>query len=315
MPSISIPTTSPAKVAKLSLAALTLASALPSAHATLLSSESFSDSGYTVGSMLQDKNNSLTSPTIAGYTGNWIDQAVDSFGDANPKIISGSLVYSDSSYAATAGNSVGVIAGGGNATNSGRVQRLFDSSLTVTSSTTGTIYMSFLFQTASTGSYQSLSLYDGWVGSGAADLRRNFDLGLISGSDSTVRFNAGATGVAKTAAATTGVTASNVNLYIVKFDLSATAASDTVTVWVNPTLGAGDPSSGGIVLSSQDITFDRLALSDYSAGAATWDEIRFGTTFADVTTSAIPEPATYAALLGAATLGVAVLRRRRKTTV
>lgn len=311
MHSISTPDASPAKVAKLSLAALAIATVIPAAHATLLSSESFSDSAYTVGSVLQTTTNSQTSPTVAGYTGNWIDQTVDSFGDANPKIISGSLVYGDSSYAATAGNSVGVIAGGGQG-GSGRVQRLFDSSLTVTSSTTGTIYMSFLFQTASTGSYQSLSLYDGWVGSGNADLRRNFDLGLISGSDSIVRFNAGATGVAKTAAATTGVTASNVNLYIVKFDLSATAASDTVTVWVNPTLGAGDPASGGIVLSGQNITFDRLALSDYSGGAASWDEIRFGTTFADVTTSAIPEPSTYALFAGAATLLGASARRPRR---
>lgn len=315
MPSTSRPHASPAKVAKLSLAVLAIATAIPSAHATLLSSESFSDSGYTVGSMLQTNTNSQTSPTIAGYTGNWIDQAVDAFGDANPKIISGSLAYSDSNYAAGIGNSVGVVAGGGNAATSGRVQRLFDSSLTVTSSTAGTIYLSFLFQTASTGSYQALELYDGWVSSGNADLKRNFSLGLISGSDSTIRFNAGATGVAKTAAATSGVTASSVNLYIVKFDLSATAASDTVTVWVNPTLGAGDPSSGGITLTSQDITFDRLSLSDYSAGAATWDEIRFGTTFADVTTSAIPEPATYAAVVGAATLGLVIIRRRRKATV
>jgi len=82
-----------------------------------------------------------------------------------------------------------------------------------------------------------------------------------------------------------------VHLFVVGFNLSATAASDTVTVWLDPTLGAGAPG-GGLTVSGQNIAFDRLSLSDYSGNSANWDEIRWGTTFDSVTV--VPEPSTFA---------------------
>ncbi len=285
-----------AKGFALSLVALAATLALlPAAHADLLGAESFS--GYTLGELP-----ATTSPAVAGYTGNWTD--ID-FGDAEPAVVAGSLIYSDPLYLGSSGDRAGVATGtlGGEiaAGNSGRVFRLLDDSTKVTASTTGTLYLSFLFQSGQEVSgattYQTLTLYDG----GTADAARNFDAGLTTnGGQPGTSYNFGV----DNAYTSTGVAAdTGVHLFVVKFVLGATAASDSVTVWLDPVLGANDPA-GGITVTGKDITFDRLALSDYDGNSANWDEIRWGTDFASV----IPEPS--AALLGG--LGMFALLRRRR---
>ena len=260
----------------LSLAALALA---PAACAGLLGAESFS--GYALGRLP-----ATTSPAVVGYTGNWTD--ID-FGNAEPAVVAGSLVYSDPLYLASSGDRAGVATGtlGGEiaAANSGRTFRLLDNSTKVTASTAGTIYLSFLFQSGQEAGptvYQTLALYDG----GTADAAHNFDAGITTnGGQTGAQYNFGV----DNAYASTGVAAdTGVHLFVVKFELSATAASDKVTVWLNPTLGANDPA-GGVTVTGKDITFDRLALSDYDGNSAAWDEIRFGTTFNDVTLAAEPD--------------------------
>lgn len=251
---------------------------LPSAaSATLLSQDSFS--GYDLGEL-----SSIPSPTITGFTGNWTD--VD-FGDAEPAVTAGSLSYGGTNYAAGAGGKVTVdnnVTGGEiNAANSGRVYRLLDSSLAATDSTAGTLYLSFLFQSGQeTGAttYQTLALYD----TSTSDANRNFDIGLTNnGGQSGTEYDFGA----DNAYTSTGVTAdTGVHLFVVKFVLSATAASDSATVWVDPDLTAGEPA-GGTTVSGKDLTWDRLAFSDYDGNSCAWDEIRWGDTFDSVTTEAI----------------------------
>ena len=86
----------------------------------------------------------------------------------------------------------------------------------------------------------------------------------------------------------------------------AAIASDSVTVWLNPTLGGvGDPT-GGLSVSGVDLVWNTLMFSDYDGNSAAWDEMRWGTDFNSVTT--VPEPAS--ALLGS--LGVLALLRRRR---
>jgi hypothetical protein len=275
------------------VAAICLAPVVSSA--AVLSHDSFS--GYTAGELPTNP-----APSVTGYTGNWTD--VD-FGDAEPSITVGSLVYGDVQYAGSSGDRVtvatNVVGGEINAANSGRVFRVLDSSLAVTATTAGTVYMSFLFQSGQeTGAsiYQMLSLYD----SNTSDANRNFDIGLTTnGGQTGTAYNFGA----DNAYTSTGVAANtSVHLFVVKFDLSTAASSDSVTVWVDPTLGAGDPL-GGTTVTGKDFTWDRLTFSDYDGNSAAWDEVRWGTNFNSVT---IPEPG--ALLLGS--LGLLPLLRRRR---
>ncbi len=256
----------------LSLASLALASALGAAP---LSHESFS--GYNTGKIQATH----PGPAVPGYAGNWTPA---DFGDAQPVIITGSLIYRDAGYLGSVGDKVGVPARDpGNpihAGNSGRVYRPLDSSLAVTNATTGTLYLSFLFQSGQeTGAttYQTLALYDG----GTADAARNFDAGLTDNDGETGAFyNFGV----DDACISTGVAADTaVHLFVIKFELGDTPASDSVTVWIDPVIPpSGDPVAGGTTVTGKDITFDRLALSDYDGNSAAWDEIRWGATFADV---------------------------------
>lgn len=104
------------------------------------------------------------------------------------------------------------------------------------------------------------------------------------------------------------------HLVIFRLDWSSTAASDTISLWLNPadvssvsalgTAGvaySGDFTPGGtpgIYLRS----FDNAA-----ANVWTFDEFRMGTSFADLTM--VPEPSTYAMLLGGLA-ALAMLRAR-----
>ena len=275
-------------------------------HAQLISSESFS--GYTVGTQV---TSDTPSPTVAGYTGNWT--AVD-FGNVHPTTTAGSLSYGGAGYAATPGNNIAVptYSGGIGAGNSGRMDRLLDGTTTVTSSTVGTLYLSWLYQSGQEGgatTYQMLSLSH----TDTSDPNTAFTAGLSNNGGQTG--NQYDFGVNNANYTSTGVAANTgVHLFVAEFNLSAVTGGDSVTVWLDPTLGAGNPV-GGITISGQNITFDRLAISDYASTGTTgnsgaWDNIRFGTTFDAVTVvTAVPEPTTLAlAGLG----GLALLFRRRR---
>jgi hypothetical protein len=268
-------------------------------RADILSQDSFS--AYTVGAELPGQN-----PTIAGYLGAWVDVA---FGDAEPTVFAGSLAYGNASYTAGGGNMIGKGADGAGigAANSGRVERLLDSSLAVTNATTGTtLYLSWLFQTGNEGTaanantYQTLAL---WNGTGATDALRDFEAGIALGDFATANYGFR---VDNNAPANLNVAPdANVHLFVAKFVLSDQSLSDSVTVWIDPVLGAGEPA-GGVTLSGKDLAFDRLVLSDYASNSSAWDEIRWGTTFDNVTVDPIfpsipafeSQPQAYAGFVG-----------------
>ena len=295
------------KSRKTTRAALVLAAVLtPSlAQAATLSMESFS--GYTAGVQI-DEGANLPSPTVAGYTGNWTGT---NFGTQQPSISAGSLTYSDPLYLAASGDKVGVpnntTGGEIAAANSGRVYRALDSTLTVNGTTTGTIYMSFLFQSGQeTGltTYQALHLNQGTNG----DANRAFDIGITNNGDlDGNEYGFGVNGnYGVGTAQELGAANASIHLFVVKFDLSAAAGGDSVTVWLDPTLGGVSDPTGGVTVAGQDLVWNTLMLSDYDGNSAAWDEIRWGTDFNAVT---VPEPAS--ALLGS--FGVfGLLRRRRK---
>ena len=247
--------------------------------AAIIGQDSFS--AYTVGAELPGQN-----PTITGYIGAWTDVA---FGDAEPAVAAGSLTYAGANYAPGGGEKVGKgpDAAGIGAANCGRVERLLDSALVVTDATTGTLYLSWLFQTgnenaaANPNTYQVLGL---WNGTGGNDGLRDFEAGIASGDFATGNYGFRVDN--NTPANLNIAPDANVHLIVAKFTLSDVALSDSVTVWIDPVLGAGEPA-GGVTISGKNLAFDRLTLSDYASNSSYWDDIRWGTSFDSVTTEAV----------------------------
>jgi hypothetical protein len=86
--------------------------------------------------------------------------------------------------------------------------------------------------------------------------------------------------------------------------------ADVFTLYANPTPGGPEPAAGAVKTGSDLGAVTGLTL--YSTGAFSVDEIRVGTTFADVT-PAVPEPS--APLFCGLVAATASLRRTRRTGV
>jgi hypothetical protein len=93
----------------------------------------------------------------------------------------------------------------------------------------------------------------------------------------------------------------NVHLFVAKIELSDQPGGDTVTVWLDPALGSGDPT-GGVTVTGGDLLWDRIALSDYASDSSHWDEIRWGSSFDSVTLNPNP-PDNFAAWIGGYNVG------------
>ncbi|RYD19864.1 MAG: hypothetical protein EOP88_17350 [Verrucomicrobiaceae bacterium] len=248
----------------------------------LVSHDAFSvASGYTEGEL------PLQSPTVAGYQGAWTD--VD-FGDAETAILAGSLTYPDPLYAGSSGDKVGKAAdAAGIATaNSGRVYRKLAPALVAAATTTGTRYVSWLYRNGNENTvaqphvHSVLSLYQDTGGANPAGdaARRVFQAGISDADFATTnyafRFNDLQTG-------DLGVPVdANVHLFVAKFQFSPETGGDSITVWLNPALGSGEPA-GGVTLTGLDVTYDSIAFSDYASNSVAWDELRWGSTFDSVT--------------------------------
>lgn len=152
----------------------------------------------------------------------------------------------------------------------------------------------------------------------AGDGSRAFGIGIFNGNVGAVQAADGTDldqpNGAFTADDTGLALATGVNLIVAKI----TDSPDTMTVWLNPTLGV-EPTTGGATLggpasrwvagnASWGIT-SLFATHDFAEGSSVvMDEFRYGNTFADVTP--VPEPSTFALLSGLLVLGCAVVRRR-----
>jgi hypothetical protein len=111
------------------------------------------------------------------------------------------------------------------------------------------------------------------------------------------------------------------HLIVLRFDLSNDDAAfggvgDRIRAYIDP-IGTVEPGSAGANIGGIDFLADRMgAISDFvfgdSAKAAAFDEVRVGTTFADVANlQPAPEPATLT-LLGLGAIGLGLVVRRKQ---
>lgn len=163
----------------------------------------------------------------------------------------------------------------------------------------GTIYISFLAQNTNGGNrFLALSLYDGGNSSGNEKLT----MGQVNGASTW-----GSTG-----SLTTSVSSANATLIVMRIDFNA-GGNETLSMYLNPTSDI-EPLTPNGTGSREISSFDRFRIaSGFGSGGNTstvgWiDEIRIGTTFADV--APVPEPQTFI-LLGLG-LGALFLRKRRQ---
>ncbi|WP_269539033.1 DUF7594 domain-containing protein [Cerasicoccus fimbriatus] len=87
----------------------------------------------------------------------------------------------------------------------------------------------------------------------------------------------------------TGAAYNELHFFLVRMD--ASPAGNTIHVWVDPDLSLGEPSTSGTDLTLSDeafFSFNTLAIKHgpfgNSSQSAEWDELRVGTSFADVVT-------------------------------
>jgi hypothetical protein len=288
-------------------AALVVAQSLiSSARAAMIVDESFltgatpSAGEYTSGATLGTQ-----SPTVAGFTGTWLQ----STGGGTVQAASLSTSYSSTEFDTPTGGSL-VIAAAGH-----RVSRLFDSSVTSLMGTgsTGTVYLSFLAQFGGQGGFNYAALELGGDGSDGtraldgSDGTRALGVGIVGATGIGFKVNSNASVFMPSPT----VAANQTYTFLVKINFSSTAASDSLTMWVNPALGGvGDPM-GGVAATGLNLrAVNRLQIASFNGSNSIFDEVRIGTSLQDVT--AVPEPSSAALLAGSACIGLALARRRRR---
>jgi PEP-CTERM motif len=236
-------------------------------------------------------------PTLPGYTGNWLN------GNASAVVTASGLSYPglESSGGALLANS-GTTAGS-------REGRLLSSAITGT--TSGTFYMSVLIQlsNATGGNYKAFELHNGGfadstqrtlqIGQGgtSTDFGGTTNFGLRLFSNNTFRIDL-------------GLADTDVNLFVIRFDLSTTNNADSVTIWRNPSSLLTEPAISNGTLTNFNLTFDRTSVGNFqfNGDSITVDEIRFGDSY----TSVLPVPEPSSTLLLILIGSVAGTGRRRR---
>lgn len=247
------------------------------AHAVPTVTDSFLTGGsnYAVGTT----NLVGQGPAALGFTGNWLE----AYGGAqSPDVIASGLSYTAGAHTvAGTGGAVEYPLGG-----NGRAGRLLSTAFN--NSTAGTVYFSVMMQADSTGEgYRGIEMHGGGFDDGA-----NRKLQIVTGeggvgdspSNYVVRlFNNSVDGFA----GDLGPADTNVNFFIGKITFSTTGGEDGISIWRNPTDLTSEAGSGAadFFKFGFDLQIDRVSLARFNeADGFQADEIRFGTTWRDVTT-------------------------------
>jgi hypothetical protein len=148
-----------------------------------------------------------------------------------------------------------------------------------------TVWASFIGQRTGANNVRffGLTFYEG----GTAAAQERFSIGENSNNNSDLwgaRFTNASSGIVNST-----VSINTQSLLLVRVNYHA-AANDDLYLWVNPNLSAGEPAIGTAAASSiglWNMVFDRISirggtLNGGNIGEAYYDELRIGTTFADV---------------------------------
>lgn len=154
-----------------------------------------------------------------------------------------------------------------------------------------TLYFSFLMESDSATERAGIILYGGAT---RYEIGVDFDgSGQISitGNDSGVSYVANET-------------------FLIVGQLDLVSGNDTLSLWVNPTIGS---ALGTADLIDTSIAFEGLSSVSgrYGSNNLILDEFRLGTTLDSVGISAVPEPSSYALIAGALSLAWITVRRRK----
>jgi hypothetical protein len=250
-----------------------------SAQATLLFSEAFK---YNTGVLGGDVN--------PGNSTAW------SSGSANLTVVSGNLTYAG--LADQGGNELKI----NNGVSAGSIYNTF------ANQTSGQIYYSFLFDPTAvdSGNNYFTAMNPGTTppgGSGDAIDAYYYAAGQIE-----VR------GAAQSATAGTGTALSLNTTYLIVEEIDLTAK--TASLWVDPnssTFGGTAPTATASLSSLTATAIDDVGFKAQSAAGGPYlvDNLLIGTTWADVTPSAVPEPASFA-LAGLGMISLVFARRMRR---
>lgn len=265
------------------LLALTAAAPL---HATILLTDQFltgsdpSAGEYAIGAAVGQN------PTLLGFSG-----AVVAVNNTSSNAISGTgLTYTGMD---TAGGLLTVSTGM-------RVGHAMDFSWDQT--TTGTYYVGLLMRFNNTVATQYKAFEFNVTGGG--DASRALALGqrdTVFGTTNYALLVDGQT-------LSLGAADTNVNFFVIELNFSTVADGDSVTIYRNPTdLGSEGGNTPVGTLTGLDIgNINQMNFAAFSGGSVSFDELRVGTAWSDVTT--VPEPSIAMAFLGG--IGLLALRRR-----
>jgi PEP-CTERM motif len=207
-----------------------------------------------------------------------------------------------------------------------RDARLFSSPWDGFTNPDGTFYMSF-FANFGKGPTMHHRVMEMWDGDHTNDGNRNLQLGYSeftgvgSGASPNTQMgisvhdsNDSTNHNADLAGGPTFGADGRTHLIVLRFDLS-NSANDRIRAYLDP-IGTLEPGSAAADISVGEFLADRMgAITDFTFGdtkkASAMDEIRVGTTFADVANlQPAPEPASLV-LMGLGAIGFGVMARRR----